>query len=552
MKKVLIVMLILLFLSDMTTAGFAKSEELTLKHLSSYSTGTTNPEGGIAEIVKFNSENSKMYVVNGFTKTIDIVKINPDGTTTFNAATDRIDASRMIDGFVFGDITSVDVSTSQKVIAIAVQEEDYSKNGAVVLLDYDGKKIAHYETGVQPDMVTFTPDSKYVLTANEGEPRSGYADGAVDPKGSVTVVDLSNGVAGASAETITFDSFDAKRDELVVSNVIVKKATNPSVDFEPEYIAVAADSKTAYVSLQEANAIAEFDITAKTFKSIKALGLKDHSLEKNVLDVLNDGKIELKTQDLYGLYMPDGLAVYEANGKTYVVTPNEGDSREWGDYENAGSVKIDDMKVTVLTNDEHDGLDATKTYLLGGRSFSIWDADTMKLVFDSGSDFEKITAEKLPQYFNASNDDVELDSRSGKKGPEPEDVKVSVINGQAYAFIGLERVSGIMVYNVTDPANAYFTDFISTRDFSGDIKGDVAPEGLCVVPAEKSPTGKPILLAAHEVSGTVAIYQIEASAPAEATANPKTGDNSLLPLLLLFAASAVGIVVLAVHKKRIN
>ena len=134
----------------------------------------------------------------------------------------------------------------------------------------------------------------------------------------------------------------------------------------------------------------------------------------------------------------------------------------------------------------------------------------MELVFDSGSDFEKITAEALPDYYNTSNDEIGKDKRSTAKGPEPETAITGEIDGTTYAFIALERISGVMVYDLTNPEAPEFTTFISSRDFSADVKGDVSPEGLQFISAKDSPTGNPLLAATHEVSGTVAIYELEA------------------------------------------
>ncbi len=145
------------------------------------------------------------------------------------------------------------------------------------------------------------------------------------------------------------------------------------------------------------------------------------------------------------------------------------------------------------------------------RSFSIWDADTMGQVYDSGSDFEKITGELYPEAFNSSNNKTELDSRSGKKGPEPEDIKVMKIKGKTFVFIGLERTGGIMMYDVTNVQNVKFHDYVNVRDFSGtnvSSSGDLAPEGLCLVEAKNSPTGKPLMLVANEVSGNVRVFEI--------------------------------------------
>ena len=235
------------------------------------------------------------------------------------------------------------------------------------------------------------------------------------------------------------------------------------------------------------------------------------------MDALKDSKIEITPQNLYGVYMPDGIATIKLKGKQYIFTANEGDAREWGSkpnkYEDTGSYTFPGTKykIDTLLNTEREGLQADKTYIYGGRSFSIWDADTMNQVYDSGSDFEKLTAELYPTAFNSSNNKSELDSRSGKKGPEPEDIKVMKIKGKTYAFIGLERIGGIMMYDVTDVEDVKFYDYINLRDFTGNsvsTSGSLAPEGLNVVEAKDSPTGQPLLIVANEVSGNVNIFEI--------------------------------------------
>lgn len=74
-----------------------------------------------------------------------------------------------------------------------------------------------------------------------------------------------------------------------------------------------------------------------------------------------------------------------------------------------------------------------------------------------------------------------------------------------------------MVYDITDPANASYVNYINTRDFSADIAEDVAPEGLAFISANDTKSGRPMLLAAFEVSGTVAAYNISGSATDVAT-----------------------------------
>ena len=161
--------------------------------------------------------------------------------------------------FRYGDMTSVAISPDNTILAAALQAEGYHDAGRVALFacNADGSLTLRglVETGVQPDMVTFAGSST-VLTADEGEPREGYGDGIVDPRGSVTVADVST----LTSEVVGFDAFDARRDELASAGIVLKKGVDPSTDLEPEYIAVSGGK--AYVTLQENNAIAVLDLAS--------------------------------------------------------------------------------------------------------------------------------------------------------------------------------------------------------------------------------------------------------------------------------------------------
>lgn len=502
-------------MADIKVEGFYnESAELQIAKIAGYDSGIVNEEGGSAEIIQYNSDTQMYYVVNGTSGTLDIVPRtaytdeNQVQGIKFDLKTKLQDIRSE---FVYGDMTSVAVSTEKDLIGVAVQAAGTNDNGVIVLMDYKQNIVAVIEAGVQPDMVTFTKDGNKILTANEGEPREGYGEGTVDPMGTITVADISSGVENASVQNVTFESWDARREELTEAGVIIKKNTNPSVDFEPEYIAVNNEGSRAYVALQEANAIATIDLTTNTVTSVKSLGFKDHSLEENALDVLKkDEMIQIQTEPYYGIYMPDGISIYEVGGTEYLITANEGDSREWGDYINEVEEKIGETgsKVVFFDTSDYDGVDEDKQYLFGGRSFAIYNAATMEQVYESGSDFETKTAEVLADYFNCSNDDKSMDDRSGKKGPEAESVVVGEVNGNTYAFIGIERIGGVMIYDITNPENSTFVNYINSRDFAEDIAGDVSSEGLSFVPASESLSGNAELLAAHEVSGTVAIYEI--------------------------------------------
>ncbi|MDD6071532.1 MAG: choice-of-anchor I family protein [Clostridiales bacterium] len=512
-------------------AGFNNGKStLDIEQFARYNSGALNADGGSLEIVEYNSTNGFAYAVSGLKGKIIATKVSDtaNGETIAELTGTEYDVKELVaskEGFTYGDITSVSVSPDGKKLAAAVQHSDYATAGMVAIFDcnMDGSLTnpTYISTGVQPDMVLFM-DANTILTADEGEPRNGYGEGCTDPKGSVSIINVKEN----SSVQVGFEAFTAE--ELINKNIILGIANGnvitPEYDLEPEYIAVSSDGKKAYVSLQEANAIAVLDLAEKKFTGIYSVGFEDYS--KVAVDIVEDGKYEAATYDnLIGARMPDGIAVYENGGKTYVVTANEGDSREWGDYLNEAKTKdFTGKNIRILSSDCCAGLPTGKSVMFGGRGITILEvaADGLKEVYDSGNDFEKITGETIPKYFNCSNDDNKADSRSPKKGPEPENVTVGLINGKAYAFVAVERIGGIMVYDITDPAKASYVNYINSREFDAEIQGDVSPEGLCFV--ENSKSGNPMLLAACEVSGTMPVYELKAigKTPEEDKKEPDT------------------------------
>lgn len=501
---------------DRVRGYYDYAASLGLELAGRYNSGAINADGGSLEIVAYNPASGYAYAVSGVKGELIAVDLNGnlDGDKVVSLSGTEYDVKSLVEGFAYGDMTSVAVSPDGSRLAVAIQAENYAENGVVALFacEKDGSLtlLSTVGVGVQPDMLTFA-DNSTILTADEGEPRDG--SDAEDPKGSVTIIRIDS-EKNMTAKSVYFDGFDSKRDALTSAGVLIQKETAPSVDFEPEYIAVVGD--TAYVSLQEANAIAVLDITSGAFTNVYPLGFQNYG--ETMVDLEKNDAIGLKNyENVYGIKMPDGISAVEINGKTYLLTANEGDSRaDWpgldNEYESktspTGNVTLD-SKVVWFNADMWDGLSDDKDYVFGGRSFSIYEVtgDGLNLVFDSGSEFEEVTAEKLPDYFNASNDKISLDNRSGKKGPEPESVVTGSVNGKTYAFIALERIGGVMVYDITDPEIAAFENYINSREFDEAIKGDVSPEGLCFVPASDSKTGNALILAACEVSGTLAVYE---------------------------------------------
>lgn len=524
---------------------------LNATQIARYDSGMTNADGGVMEIVDYNNKTGWAYAVNGDSGKLTAIPLEKleKGDTVKMLDGNDIDVKALVNdkSFTYGDMTSVAVSPNGTMLAAAVQAEGYAANGRVVLFQCNDDGTLTFqqaiETGVQPDMVTFTPDGSKILTANEGEPRQGYGKGATDPAGSVTIVD----VASKKAQTVGFEKFD--HNTLAQAGIVLKKDASPANDLEPEYI--AADDNKAYVTLQEANAIAVLDLNSKAFTGIYSAGFEDYS--KVAVDIdKKDEAYNAKTYDsLRGIRMPDGISMYQANGKTYLLTANEGDSREWGDEEAGtdylnedernfgkeqksptGKITAENSgltgKVVFFDSKDYDGLDDDKDYLFGGRSFTLFEVTDNGLteVFDSGNDFEAKTAAYLPKYFNCSNDDLTVDDRSGKKGPEAETVVTGQVGDKTYAFVTLERIGGVMMYDITNPAQAKFVNYINSRDFSAAVAADDSPEGLKFIAAEKSPTGKAMLLAACEVGGTVAAYELTAQNTSGSGSSSSSGGFS--------------------------
>ncbi|MDL0437563.1 MULTISPECIES: choice-of-anchor I family protein [unclassified Niallia] len=535
---------------------------LDVKKIASYSTGITDEDGGVAEIVQYNKDNEKFYVINGKAQTIDVVNMSGlYSTEVQNLQKEKsINIADVVnsDSFQYGDLTSIDINTDKKIIAAAVQDADYTKNGRIVVMNYDGEVQETFEAGVQPDMVKISDDGNFILTADEAEPRQGLENG-VDPEGSVTIVNYDT----KEVQQVKFnDTSVIDQDVHIRNNGTTADAVH---DLEPEYLALNKDASKAYVTLQENNAVASIDVKTGKVLSVKSLGYKDHSVEGNGLDAARNDKIEIKQLPILGAYMPDSIAQTEIGGVEYLLTANEGDATEWEEFVNIedfkkvkDSITLDTSLFKGFTKEEAEaafqdmkdsgdydklevltdrGTDAI--YTLGGRSFSIWKADTMELVYDSGSDFEDITAAQYPDVFNWSNDDNVFEKRSAKKGPEPEDVKVGQIGNDLYAFIGLERIGGYMTYNISNPSSPSFANYLNTRDFSSAVSGDVAPEGLEFIEAADSPTGRPLVLVGNEVSGTVSVneYQTEQVIPIEEIALTETEATLEVSKTLALTAS---------------
>lgn len=547
--------------------------------------------GGLAhaEIVAYDASSERIFISNDEEVAVDIVSIadptNPTLVTSFDVS-------------AYGDGVN-GVAVHRGIVAAAVERDPVfdaatgvatPTNGRVVLFNRNGVYMNTLEVGVLPDMVAFSPDGSKVIVAGEAEPICAEDVGggqdsdvalAVDPPGTVAIIDMSGGAYEATVELLDFSSFDTATLQAAGVRIFWPGST-AAEDLEPEYVTVAPNSRTAYVTLQEANAVAVVDLTAPAITAVVPLGLKSWA-DQQVDPSDRDAGHSLGSWNVSGMYMPDAIASFTVGGATYLATANEGDSRDYDCYSEEERLADLDYTGTSLgadlvaqaqddallgrvktttampTTDPISGLIA-----YGGRSFSIWNSSGA-LVWDSGSEFVEIVARDFPDYVNTNADDeaataramVEsmadgADARSDDKGTEPEAVAVGRIGDRQYAFIGLERQGGIMVYDVTDPSAPAFEDYVnlalselaSGGDFTGPGTTDVSPEGVVFVSASSSPNGEPLVIVANELSGTTTVYAVRGaeidSALATVATLPATGGTMDVLMLALIAIAGGG------------
>lgn len=502
---------------------------IQLSFLGRYQTGVFGDAA--AEFVAHDEKSQRLFVVNGAALAIDVLDIANPAATALSFSID-----------VSGLGRPTHVAVARGIVAVAVIAPIATNPGVAALYDIDGNPLLTIPVGATPAWVEFTRNGKTLLVSNEGEPDTDYI---VDPEGSVTVIDLKGGKEPEveSVRTADFQSFNGM--PLDPSVRIFGPGASVAEDLEPQSIAVADDGKTAWVTLQENNAMAILDVRSATIADVVGLGFKDHLLPGNALDPSDrDSAIKIQNWPLLGMFQPEGIAAFRAPAPpsgassrpgqpaTFLVTANEGEVREYRAlleekristlaldpvaFPNAATLKavanIGRLSATALLGDVDSDGDYDKLYTFGARSISIWGADGQR-VWDSGDLIEQTFAAFQPANFNCTDNANDFDSRSDNKGPEPEGITVGKIGGHTYAFASLERAGGVFVMDISDVSAPAFVEYVTTRDFLGSppagTAGDLGPKGLLFIDAKASPTRRPLLVVAHEVSGSTAIFQID-------------------------------------------
>jgi hypothetical protein len=508
-----------LYIRDNDNQAPSASQSLELVHITSFD---PNALGSSAEVVVYDSTNKILITTSALQKRFDIIDFsNP----AYPQTTQSVDVSN------YGGITSVAVHKG--LIAVASPNANEQLQGSVLFYNAAGVFQKQVIVGSLPDMITFSHDGKKVLTANEGQPNDAYT---IDPEGSVSVVDLTNGIANltqANVKTLGFSHFNASESALINAGVRKTKSSSTlAQDLEPEYITISKNNQIAWVSLQENNSIAEIDLSMDSIVGIFPLGTKNMNQVGNGFDASdNNSEILIANWPIKAFYMPDAIANYVVNNEQYIIMANEGDEKEYGGlnerttvgnngtildsmiFPNASLLKknynLGRLRITNLNGDiDNDGA-FEELYCVGPRSFSIWNQSTNSMAFESGDLIERITKTHplSATIFNADNEGNTIKSRSRTKGPEPEGVTIGQIAGHYFAFVTLERTGGVMVFDVSNPTNPEFVDYYNTRTLSA-FGGDNGPETVIFIDKNQSADGKYYLVIANEISGTLTIYQI--------------------------------------------
>ncbi|WP_425090920.1 choice-of-anchor I family protein [Tropicimonas sp. S265A] len=499
------------------------SEELRFEVVAEFEGDGGN---GASEVVVH--EDGKLYVTNGELGRIDIFELpQTDTPNSFIDLTTLSGFDGLQSAAVKNGVVAAAISTANVERSIFGTEVEFSQPGFVALFDADsGALLSRIGVGNLPDMLTFNADGTQLLVAGEGE-KNDDSDNDDNPMGTVAIIDTTD-PENPDLDLINFGMFNGLEDLARDAGIRVQDGVSIGEDLEPEYIAISPDGTTAFVSLQENNAIAKIDLETGDVIDIFSLGTVDFSSESK-LDPNDDGVIDIANFDnLVGFRMADSIVSFESNGTTYFATANEGDSRGFdedrvGDLADAGLIDesvdingLERLEVSTIDGDTDGDGDIDVLHTFSSRSFSIFDEDG-NLVFDSGPEFEQIIANLAPERFNDDDGDTDGDEdRSDAKGPEPEAIAVGDVDAMTYAFIGLERDSGIMIYDITDPANSSFVNYIPPKFVGTTPDDEVArhgPETIAFISAEDSTTGNAQIAVAYEISGSTVVYDLTPATP---------------------------------------
>ncbi|KPZ63828.1 hypothetical protein AN392_03009 [Pseudoalteromonas sp. P1-16-1b] len=528
-----------------------------------------NPEGA-AEIVAYQASKKWIYTINssGDEAVVNIIPADTFDTAALVKDNEGIVSVTNLSSAITlslnentpGDANSIAIDANNQLLAVAMAATNVGEAGQIAFYNISGDTpafIKNVTVGALPDMVAFSHDGAKVVVANEGEPNGDYS---IDPEGTISIIDITNGTIADNALSINFQDYNNKQAELEAQGLVFANPTGRTINgnlinttvamgLEPEYVSISKDNKYAYVSIQENNGLAIINLEDNSLE-LKGLGFKDWSnLQFDASD--KDGGVNFKSYPgLYGMYQPDTIASFSWKGANFIVSANEGDAREYFfdasdeadciakggldydakdgclayidesrvedlalaanfDYLNNDDNDIGRLKVTTVKGDKNNDGQYESLYAYGARSFTIWDSNGL-VVFDSGDQIARVTASVHGNAFNNNEDENKGDTRSDDKGAEPEALTLGKVGDRLFAFVGLERMGTLMVFDITNPYDVKFQDYFYNRGLepSADISGDLAPEGMTFVPAAQSATNEALLIVGNEISGSIAVWEI--------------------------------------------
>lgn len=482
----------------MLCVGTVSAQPHTLRHV-----GDTFVEGGV-EIVVYAEQTDQLHAIGTSGRMVlgldDASNAAILQTSTFSSAH-------------AWDATSIAIDPAGRGFAVVswIPDPPDALPGMTQVIDLEtSEPVWQFGIGFHPDCLMFSPDGRYLYAANEGEPHT------TDHLGAITVADLRGietiGDFAGFNEVRTYPIDDLNLGEgvdLASLRITPEHASFPSVNIEPEYI--AATSSGAWVSLQENNALAFFDIEQRKWTRAEQLPLLTFAL-----DVSESDGVKLHSGEGFGmLAMPDTIAAMESGGRTYIVTANEGEKtaghelrlgeaieqglidaarldvlhEQFGDL---GASGVDRLYISAIDGDIDGDGDIDVLCAQGGRSVSIIDAESGIVVWNSGPQIELLTGMMFPEQYNAG------DSRSDRAGPEPEGIAIKAFGGRTLMAVGLERTGVVMLYDVTNPYAPAFLDAAALSE------GCAGPEGLSLFVRG----GRLYLAVASEEGGCLSIYEV--------------------------------------------
>ena len=548
MKKFPLTVITLLTASALITAGQlpALADEATLK-VTEIASITSGDGEGSHEIATFHAGSKRIFATNGVKNAIDIYDIsdvaNPKKVGSVALSSYGNDVISVAAG---KDVVVAVVNVSDKFSATGVPT---TTNGKIVVFDTNGKVLSSPDVlGVLPDSVTFAPNGTTALVAIEAQPVCAKDDPATaakedtdyskasDPVGGVTVVDLSN-PASPVLRFAGFDQFsvtEMRAKGIAVSSVV----NNVSKDFEPEFV-TAVDNNYAYVTIQEANAIGKLNIGSATFESIsRAFESKVSSVARDTSD-RDSGAGPRTYPNVVGASQPDAIAGFTVGAGQYFITANEGDAREYTclnddlrgsalkvdarrfpDWKTlSGSAALGRAKVNPTIGDKDGDGDIDTIHLRGSNSMTMYRNGIA--IWDSAELLDQIQTQafgvtNINGSHSLSSDKSTMNyvgqDRSDDKGAEPEGVAVGMVGDRRIAILGLERMTALAIFDITQPRNPVFQEWLQMLPTKATPAKDVkhwSPEGIVFVPADKSPSGKALIITSYELSGSLSIHQIE-------------------------------------------